>query len=66
MPAEADDEPFAQYAGDRGIRRYTALEEMLAEAQPELVLEGVRLLVRLGAVTAVHANVLSGEVGRGG
>lgn len=39
---EADDDLYRRYAGEPPVRRYANLKEMLAEARPELVLEGVR------------------------
>ena len=38
---EANDDLYQQYSGEGSIPRYHSLEEMLAEARPELVLEGV-------------------------
>ena len=38
---EADDALYERYAAKANISRFNSLEEMLAEAQPELVLEGL-------------------------
>ena len=38
---EANDDLYLKYTSERPIPRYHSLEEMLAEARPELVLEGV-------------------------
>jgi len=52
---EPDDELYARHGGERGLRRYTSLAEMLDEARPEIVLEGVRHRDKAALVEACAA-----------
>jgi predicted dehydrogenase len=47
---EEDDGLYQQYTSEHSIPRYHSLEEMLAEARPELVLEGVVHAEKVGLI----------------
>ena len=49
---EADDSLYERYAGEPPIPRYETLAEMLTEARPELVLEGVTHPEKAGLIEA--------------
>jgi predicted dehydrogenase len=55
---EADDALYQRYSDDGSIPRYDSLEEMLAQARPELVLEGLTHLEKTAMVeTCAQAGV---------
>ena len=49
---EADDALFERYTQEHAVPRYESLEEMLTEARPELVLEGVTHPEKVGLIEA--------------
>lgn len=56
---EAEDGLYARHSGNGAVKRYASLEDMLGEARPELVLEGVRhkdkaVLIETCAAAGAH------------
>jgi predicted dehydrogenase len=49
---EADDALYERYTQEHAVPRYESLEEMLTEARPELVLEGVTHPEKVGLIEA--------------